>query len=349
MHKLFISFSLLLCLLGIIPSLAQQTLPPFRVMFWNVENLFDTKHDSLKNDHEFLPDAMRHWNSKRFKKKIDDVARVIVAVGNDAPPALVGLCEVENDYVLKSLTQYSPLKEQTYRYVMTESPDERGIDVALLYQRDQFKPIDSRSIRIPQTAEFKRTTRDILHVSGIIATNDTLDIFVVHLPSRSGGVKESEPFRLRVAEILRQQTDSIIASRAHSQVIIMGDFNDYPTSPSIQKVLEAKPISKDTSSEKLYHLLANQVKRNKNLGSYKYRGQWQLLDHLIVSGNLLDISSPFYTKEELSHIAQFPFLLTDDTKYGGQQPFRTYNGMKYQGGYSDHLPVYADFLFNVNQ
>ena len=344
MHKFIPFLSLLLCLLGVIPSLAQQSQTPFRVMFWNVENLFDTKHDSLKNDQEFMPDAMRHWNTKRFKKKVSDVARVIAAVGEDAPPALVGLCEVENDYVLKSLTQYSPLKELTYRYIMTESPDERGIDVALLYQRDQFKPIHSRSIRIPKTAEFRRPTRDILHVSGIIITGDTLDILIAHLPSRSGGVKESEPFRLKVAEIIRQQTDSIMECRAHSQVIIMGDFNDYPTSPSIQKVLEAKAISKDISSKKLYHLLANQVKRNKNLGSYKYRGQWQLLDHLIVSGNLLDASTPFYTKEELSHIAQFPFLLTDDTKYGGKQPFRTYYGMKYQGGYSDHLPVYVDFI-----
>ena len=188
-------------------------------------------------------------------------------------------------------------------------------------------------------------SRDILHVSGVIMTSDTLDVFVIHQPSRSGGAKESEPFRLRVAEILRQQADSIMKSRTHSQIIIMGDFNDYPTSPSIRKVLGAMPISEDIYQEKLYHLLANQVKRNKNLGSYKYRGQWQLLDHLIVSGNLLDTTTPFYTKEELTHIALLPFLLTDDKKYGGSQPFRTYYGMKYQGGYSDHLPVYVDFRF----
>ena len=207
---------------------------PFRVMSWNVENLFDTHHDTLKNDNEFLPDAIRHWNYTKYKKKLADMARVITAVGEWNPPALVGLCEVENDSVLRDLTQRSPLKELGYRYVMTSSPDLRGIDVALLYQRDLFKLLSFRSIPIP-SFKHHRPTRDLLHVSGLLLTGDTLDVIVCHLPSRSGGAKESEPYRLHAARILRTEADSLLNIRLHPQLVIMGDFNDYPTNKSSKR------------------------------------------------------------------------------------------------------------------
>ena len=336
----------------------QEERIPFRVVSWNIENLFDTHHDSLKNDHEFLPDALRHWNYSRYKKKLSDVARVITAIGEWNPPALVGLCEVENNTVLRDLTRRSPLKELNYRYVMTDSPDLRGIDVALLYQRDLFKLLSSRSISIPLLGQY-RPTRDLLYVSGLLLTGDTLDVFVCHLPSRSGGAKESEPYRLYAAQILRTEVDHILNIRSHPQVIIMGDFNDYPTNQSIQKILEAEappittpkpastlnstnPSTIVPSSLKLYHLLARKAK-SKSFGSYKYRGEWGLLDHLIVSGTLLNQSSHFFTSEERANVCLLSFLLKDDEKYGDKEPFRTYKGMKYLGGISDHLPVYADF------
>lgn len=324
-------------------SLRAQDNSLFRVMSWNVENLFDTRHDSLKNDTEFLPDALRHWHYGRYKKKLNDVARVITAVGEWSSPALVGLCEVENDSVLRDLTRYSSLKEQDYRYVMTNSPDERGIDVALLYQRDRFKLLTHRSIRIGVFSKRSRPTRDILHVSGLLSTGDTLDVFVCHLPSRSGGVKESEPYRLFVARKLRQQTDSLMAARQHPKLIILGDFNDYPKNQSIAQVLEAVAPPRKPAPGKLYHLLARKALR-RNFGSYKYQGEWGLLDHLIVSGTLLDASGNFFTNERKADVIRLPFLLTKDEKYGEVQPFRTYYGMKYQGGYSDHLPVYTDFI-----
>lgn len=145
----------------------------FRVACWNTENLFDTRHDSLKNDYEFLPNAIRHWNYNRYKKKLSDIARVITAIGEWNPPALIGLCEVENDTVLRDLTRRSPLQELDYRYVMTDSPDLRGIDVALIYQRDLFKLLSSRSISIPVFRQH-RPTRDLLHVNGLLLTGDTL-------------------------------------------------------------------------------------------------------------------------------------------------------------------------------
>lgn len=315
----------------------------FRVVSWNVENLFDIRHDSLKNDNEFLPDAIRHWNYSRYRKKLTDVARVIAAVGEWNPPALVGLCEVENDTVLHDLTRRSPLRRLDYRYVMTDSPDARGIDVALLYQRDLFKPLSSRSIPVTAFRQH-RPTRDILHVSGLILTGDTLDVFICHLPSRSGGTKETEPYRLHAMRILKTEADSILRNRLRPQVIIMGDFNDSPSDKSVREVLKAGPPSPTLAPAplKLYHLLARKA-ASKGFGTYKYQGEWEVLDHLIVSGTLLESSGHFFTNEEKADVCRLPFLLTEDKKYGGREPFRTYKGMKYQGGISDHLPVYTDF------
>lgn len=315
----------------------------FRVMSWNVENLFDTRHDTLKNDQEFLPDGFRHWNYSRYKKKMADIANVVSAVGEWNAPALIGLCEVENDSVLRDLTRRSPLKKLAYRYVMTSSPDLRGIDVALLYKREQFHLLSYHSISIPPF-NGHRPTRDILHVCGRILTGDTLDVFVCHLPSRSGGASVSEPYRLHAAQRLRTEIDSTMSRRFHPQVIVMGDFNDYPSNKSIQKVLGAKVPSKTSPNYplKLYHLLASKAKSSQ-FGSYKYQGEWGLLDHLMVSGTLLDTSSTFFTSEDKAHVARLPFMLKEDEKYGNDEPFRTYKGMVYAGGISDHLPVYTDF------
>ncbi len=320
---------------------AQET---FRVMCWNVENLFDVQHDSLKNDREFLPESLRHWHYGRYKKKLADISRVITAVGQWTPPALVALCEVENDSVLRDLTRYSPLREHGYHYVITDSPDERGIDVALLYQRDRFRLLSHRSIRIEKQGQF-RSTRDILHVSGQLITGDTLDVLVCHLPSRSGEVKASEPYRLLVAEKIRREADSLMQARRRPQLLLTGDFNDYPQNRSIKQVLGAVAPPTQPAPRKLYHLLARKAQQ-KDFGTYKYQGEWGLLDHLIVSGSLLDASAPLYTNEGKADIARLPFLLVNDEKYGGVQPFRTYYGMKYQGGYSDHLPVYVDLIIS---
>lgn len=205
---------------------------PFRVMFYNVENLFDCKHDSLKNDWEFQPDGTRAWHSGRLKTKLYRLSQVIIAAGGWEPPALVGLCEVENDSVMHQWLHYSPLRNCKYRYVMTDSPDERGIDVALMWQRHRFQMLQHRSIRIQFPDSHHRPTRDILHVTGKVSTGDSLDVFVCHFPSRSGGQLASEPFRLHVASVVRRQTDSIMAVRQHPFILVMGDFNDYPTNAS---------------------------------------------------------------------------------------------------------------------
>lgn len=306
----------------------------FCVMSYNVENLFDCQHDSLKNDMEFLPQSPRHWTYRKYRKKLDNLAKVILAVGQWNPPALVGLCEIENDSVLHALTHYSLLRHIDYRYLITHSCDERGIDVGLLYQRKLFQPINTQSLSVPKPAGIKHATRDILHVSGRLLNLDTLDVMVCHFPSRRGGARLSEPYRLAAATTVRRCIDSLYLVRQKPQILIMGDFNDYPENRSIQLIIGQNPT--------MQHLLSH-VSLQKDTGSYKFQGNWGLLDHIIVSPQLTQSSSELYTPSFSGQIYRPTFLLITDKKFGGMQPFRTYLGMKYLGGFSDHLPVYVNF------
>jgi len=297
----------------------------FRVMFWNVENLFDIRDDSLKHDEEFLPEATRRWTFFRYRDKLNKVAKTIVASGyEEQVPDLVGLCEVENDSCLYDLVKRSPLREAGYRYVMTDSPDRRGIDVALLYQRGRFRYLQHQSVHIPHEQVRRGPTRDILHVSGRILSGDTLDVVVCHMPSRSGGKARTEPFRLLAAETLRRTVDSLMSVRLHPHLIIMGDFNDAPSDKALRKVLCGKGD--------LVNLMEGMEE-----GTYRYRGEWGIFDQFLVSENVK-------AKKQDVQILRHPFLLEEDDKYGGDKPFRTYSGLKYEGGYSDHLPIALDLL-----
>ena len=232
---------------------------------------------------------------------------------------------MENDSCLYDLTRRSPLKEAGYRYVMTDSPDQRGIDVALLYQRGSFKLIQHQAIRIPSKQVKKAPTRDILHVVGKVVSGDTLDVWVVHYPSRRGGKAKSEPYRLLVAEILKHAVDSVMQVRQNPNVVIMGDFNDGPSSPVMKKLC---------SDGRLVNLM-----QGKKEGTYRYRGAWEILDQFLVSENV---------RTKNAEVLLHPFLLEEDEKYGGNKPFRTYNGMRYQGGFSDHLPIILDLQFLIH-
>ena len=341
----------LFILIAIACSCLAQDSYRFRVVSYNVENLFDYQHDSLKNDYEFLPDAARHWDRNKYQKKLDDLGRVIIATGEWTPPALVGLCEVENEHCLTDLTLNSVLKEAGYRYAMTESPDQRGIDVALLYQREVFKPVNVSTYRIPPLSKTRNATRDVLHVTGELPNHSLLDVFVCHLPSRSGGEKESEPYRLLAAGVLRHAVDSLMQARKNAQIIIMGDFNDYHNNRSVTEVVGAKHVTTLKADKKsLYHLLAAKETALKDYGSYRYHGEWNSLDHLIVNGRLLRQKGSFHIMSAddgffvKADVFKADFLLEDDDRYGGKLPFRTFSGVKYKGGYSDHLPIYADFI-----
>ena len=317
----------------------------FKVMCYNVENYFDIIDDSLTNDKEFLPNGIRAWTYAKYQQKQANISKVITAIGGWDAPALVGLCEVESQKALVDLTHYSGLKSLKYKFIHHDSPDARGVDVALLYQPNQFKPIHDEAIGIhfPDSPDSK--TRDILFVTGIIPSGDTLHVFLCHFPSRLGGELESEGKRVYVATVLRAKTDSIFKIKPTSKILIMGDFNDYPTNRSLLEVLSAQAVPKEPSPQKLYNLMYQLHINGK--GTNKHNGEWGALDQMIVSGSLLRANDSFYTEEKNCHIFNADFLLEDDPVYLGKQPFRTYVGMKYHKGFSDHLPIYTDFWYTI--
>jgi len=317
----------------------------FKIMCYNVENLFDTKRDSLYNDTEYLPGGIRGWNYTRYKEKLSNIAKVIVAVGEWNPPALVGLCEIENENTLNDLTRRTGLQQLNYKFIHYESPDARGVDVALLYLSDLFEPINSRPIRVsfPNSTS---TTRDILYTSGKISNGDTLHIFVNHFPSRLGGELESENRRIAAASFLRTAVDSVFEIHANAAIVIMGDFNDYPNDNSIVKTLKSSPLPdnfNEIEPQKLYNL-AYKIHAEGKIGSYRHESQWGMLDQIIVSGVLLDNS---LKTKVLSNTFQVfaPNWLLEEDKIVGLRPFRTYIGMRYNGGFSDHLPIFVKVNF----
>ncbi|MDR2815617.1 MAG: hypothetical protein LBB62_02805 [Proteiniphilum sp.] len=310
-------------------------------MFYNVENLFDSQDDPQKEDNDFLPDGFMRWTSWKYWEKLRNITRVITAVGGMQSPALVGLCEVENDSTLFDLTKRSPLRAQEYEYIITNSPDDRGIDVALLYQRHQFKPLQTCEYEIKFKRKNTRPTRNILHVTGEVLNGAILDIFVCHFPSRSGGQQETEAARIEAASLLKNKTDSLFSVRENARIIIMGDFNDHPDNKSLSQILDAGSIRSAIQKDKLYNLFHHRSK-DTEFGSYKYQGQWEILDQFIVSGNTLMKEDSLHVKNNEAHIFKADFLLEDDERYYDKKPYRTNLGPRYIGGFSDHLPIYMD-------
>ncbi|MGL5318407.1 MAG: endonuclease [Bacteroidales bacterium] len=313
---------MLLCM--IVCSNAEASPPgSFRIVFYNVENLFDLHRDSLHKDEEFSPGGVRRWNYTKYRRKQMDLARVIAAVGEWEVPALVGLCEVENDSVLHYLTRRTPLRESGYAYVMTESPDVRGIDVALLYQPDRFRVLEVRSIRQPADLP---PTRDILHVAGRVVSGDTLDVLVCHLPSRRGGELQTEGFRRKAAATLETYTDSLARVRQTLSLVVMGDLNE----PAPQKLFGGQ-------EGRLLVLTHGE----KELGSYYFGRAWETIDHFLISPSLADTTRKVSLFQPKSYIFAPDFLLHENAQ-GVKVPRRTYRGTFYAGGCSDHLPVYVD-------
>ena len=293
----------------------------------NCENLFDYLHDEGKQDVEYLPDATRHWTKNRYWHKLNNIAQELLSCSDEGIPDLIALCEVENDSAMRDLTKRSLLRNAGYEYLMTSSPDQRGIDVALLYSPFTFAPIRSYSIRVEPIKDM-RATRDIFYVCGETISGDTLHVFVVHQPSKFGGEKYSRPFRQVVADRVCQSVDSIYAVSPDAKLLIAGDFNDAADGNSLQRYYQHRlqNITKDAKGD------------NGAEGTYRYKGEWESIDHIL--------ASPYIYNKVYSAIIHSPlFLLENETQYGGVRPRRTYNGMRYQPGYSDHLPLIVRFTF----
>lgn len=308
---------------------------PFTFVELNCENLFDTEHDSLKQDQEWLDGSPRHWTRKRYWQKINNIAQEIIACGESDGgwnlPDLVALCEIENDSVMRDLTKRSLMHKSRYQYVMTESPDIRGIDVALMYSPSSFRLIESRSISVTPL-EGMRPTRDILYAKGVIISGDTLHVFVIHAPSRYGGEHSTRPHRLQVATTLATNIDSIYSISPEAPIIVAGDFNDYYDNASPQLLYQ----------HGLKNLTHNAKGINGAEGTYKFMGEWRSIDHIMATQTMAD-------KVTKAYIADYDFLLEEDDKYGGIMPMRNYQGFKYKAGFSDHLPLVVQFNLEVSE
>jgi hypothetical protein len=319
----------------------QETKTGIRVMFYNVENLFHPSDDSLKNDDEFTKEGTRYWSFKRYYDKINKIGKTAIAVGGWEPPAVIGLCEIENIQCLKDLIYSSPLKKFGYEIVHQESGDNRGIDVALLY-RPEFYELISYEAVVLNFGEGSRPSRDILYTMGLVG-DDTLHLFVNHWPSRYGGQLATAPKREFAAKILRDKYDSILSVNSDAAILAMGDFNDHPDDPSMLSVLRAK---KDTSEMKNGDLLNLLWQYEFKKGTHKYQHEWGILDQFVVTEGLIYGNSGLQTLMERAQIFDADYLLEEEKDGIGKITNRTYIGFKYHGGWSDHLPIYVDVLLH---
>lgn len=334
------------CLCLSLPVCGQnrQTL---RFMEYNVENLFDTIPSSIHQDADFTPQGTMQWTSPRYWAKLNRVSRVIASAGHEGiPPIWVALVEVENDSVVSHLVHRTRLARWHYDYCITHSADVRGINVALLYQARWFRPLATHSLRVNPPSADMRQTRDVLHVVGELPSSDTLDIMVCHWPSRKGG-REAARYRCLVARSLHTYADSVMHTRQHPRVIITGDFNSYADEPVVNRVLGAATLADEPSpaADSLFLMSASLRAGHGIRGTYKFRGEWNQLDHFVVNGGWLSTgSSRLSTHPSLCHIVDFPFLLEGMDSENGPRPYRTYLGTYYHGGFSDHLPLVLDLM-----
>ena len=344
---------LVLCALSAFAAGAQGV--EMKLLEYNVENLFDCRHDEGFDDQDFLPDGACAWDSLRYRKKLAGLARVIAAAGGEKPVDLVALCEVENDSVLRDLTSRTQLVRLDYDFIVTESRDGRGIDVALLYQPARFQPVAVDTLRLGYTAGRDRPTRDILHVAGRIPTGDTLDVVVAHWPSRRGGAERTEAYRCRAAQRIARLADSLRCVRRNFWMIVAGDFNDEPANRSLREALRALPLSECQTlweNENLPAAPCAFVNLSAELtaadgrvrGTYKYKGHWNRLDHVLLNKEAFRRKGKPRLGRCVCEIMTLPFLLQKvKGRYNDVTPRHTYLGSFYQGGVSDHLPLLLTF------
>ncbi len=310
----------------------------YRVAFYNLENLFNPENDTLKNDDEFTPDGRRNWSYYRYKEKSNRMAKAILSIGGWEAPAIVGVAEIEDRKVLEDLVNSNTLRKFNYGIIHYESPDRRGIDVAALYRKDIFEPVHTKNVAVKMPDDPQFATRDILYIKGHFKNSDTVHLFFNHWPSRYGGQEQSEPKRIQAAITARSVIDSLFKAERNPAIVLLGDFNDEWNNISMAEYLKAKPRSEVSSLSILTNLMADM---NKDSGSHRYRGTWSYLDQIIVSEALLDGKS-LDLKGDNANVLMEDFLLEEDDRYPGLKPFRSFIGMRYNGGFSDHLPVYID-------
>jgi len=309
----------------------------FTVAFYNVENLFDIYDDPDTADEAFLPKSERRWTKKRYKKKLYKLATAISQIGKDRTgnaPSIVGLAEVENKDVIEDLLEMKHLKKAGYSYVHYDSPDERGIDVALLYKKSEFTVTNSKPFSIDLTVDQDNPdyTRDILLVEGVF-NNEPVKIIVTHWSSRREGEKETEYKRLIASDKVIEIITNLRVNEPHAKIMVLGDFNDDPSSKSIQQLVHKLELFNPMETLLSY-----------TRGSLNHNFQWNIFDQILISTNFFETKKGVHSFSK-ADIFDKEFLTQYEGKYKGQ-PFRTYVGPRYKGGYSDHFPVFIQLKKN---
>ncbi len=321
------------------------------IAFYNLENLYDTEDDTTRND-EASP-IMEMGEDLRegvYKQKLSNMAKVVAEIGKDVTgtsPAIIGVAEIENRKVLEDLVNQEPLLQKDYGIIQFDSPDRRGIDVALLYQKKLFIPTHYKAHPLMIYDNNDRTkrvyTRDQLLVSGML-DGEKIHLIVNHWPSRSGGEARSRPKRIKAAKLNKRIIDSLFSEDPYAKIITMGDLNDDPTSPSVKDVLKAKENREDVKLKELYNPMEEMY--NKGIGTLAWRDSWNLFDQVIVSKELLekDYSSYRFYK---AGVYNKSYLANPRGRYKGY-PYRSFVG-GFTGGYSDHFPVYIYLIKEVSE
>lgn len=317
------------------------------VGFYNLENLFDTVHAEGKNDYDFTPEGPYKYTGWIYRQKLDLLSEALSRIGTDVTPdglALFGVAEIENGTVLHDLAQTEKLKSRNYRHVHIEGPDERGIDVGLMYNPKYFRVLSQQSlyVQLPPNGKDAYYTRDVLYVKGILA-GDTVHVFVNHWPSRRGGEERSQSSRAAAALVGKIRIDSILAENPAAKILTMGDLNDDPVSPSVTEVLGAKGKIEEVGPAGLYNPWMQFYK--KGIGTLAYQDSWGLFDQIIISGAWLNKDQKgFYFQK--ATIFNEGFLIQKTGKFRGY-PKRTWDGITFNYGYSDHFPVYLTLYKNM--
>ena len=307
---------------------------PFSLMWNNTENFYDTVNDPATMDDEFTPNGYFHWTEKRFEEKVKKLTNVISDIVKPNIPDIIGLAEIENKTVMMAIVdELHRMGMTSYSFVHYDSPDERGADVAIIYNTKSFIVQESTPILVCLPGIEDRT-RDILYVKGRTMNDEILHLFFTHFPSRREGTEQSERRRYFVASELRNSVYKVLSENERANVIIMGDFNDTPDDHSVFEVLGVRRAFENPQPLSLYNLLY--PRHHRGLGTTYHKG-WLLFDQIIVSGNLL-VNPKIECTPEQADVFN-PRYLLHFNKQGGVKPDRTYSG-KYVGGYSDHLPIY---------
>lgn len=309
------------------------------VAFYNLENLYDPANDPDKDDEEFTPEGKNNYTEDRYRKKLENMSSVISKLGNElikGGPTLMGLCEVENKKVVLDLIGQPSLAPSGYDIVHYDSPDKRGVDVAFIYQKKRFTVTSSRAVTLRYPEEKDFATRDQLVVSGLL-DGEPVNVIVNHWPSRRGGEKKSTPKRIAAAELCKSIADSLKKFDPSAKIIIMGDLNDDPVDASVSKHIKAKGKKEEVGGNEFFNPMWKLFKDG--IGTLAYKDSWNLFDQIILSKQLLDEDKSTYKYQKV-RVFNEKFLTQKEGNFEGY-PFRTYVGNVWQGGYSDHFPVYV--------